>query len=133
MLDMGGAIRVGGDESPPEEFHELRKKGKELRYLLELFGEPTADASVVKPMTKTLKSLQDVLGHHQDREVQIDMLRSLADEVAVLPGGPRALMAMGVLTAQLEKDAAKTRRKFSQVFEEFAGKDQRKLVKDTFA
>jgi CHAD domain-containing protein len=133
MLEMGGAIRVGGDESPPQEFHELRKKGKELRYLLELFGQPTADASVVKPMIKTLKSLQDVLGHHQDREVQIDMLRSLADEVAVLPGGPRALMAMGVLTAQLEKDAAKTRRKFSQVFEEFAGKDQRKLVKDTFA
>ena len=25
---------------PAEDYHELRKKGKELRYLLELFGAP---------------------------------------------------------------------------------------------
>jgi CHAD domain-containing protein len=130
MVEMGRAIEP---DSPSEEFHELRKKGKELRYLLELFGQPTADASVVKPMIKALKSLQDVLGHHQDREVQIEMLRSLADEVAVLPGGSRALLAMGMLTCRLEEDAAKTRRRFAGVFEEFGGKAQRKLVKDTFA
>ncbi|HWD65188.1 MAG TPA: CHAD domain-containing protein [Solirubrobacteraceae bacterium] len=130
MLDMGRAIDA---ESPPEEFHDLRKKGKELRYLLELFGQPLHDSSVVKPMIKTLKSLQDVLGHHQDREVQIAMLRSLADEVAVLPGGARALMAMGMLTCRLEEDAADTRGRFGKVFEEFAAKDQRRLVKDTFS
>ncbi len=32
---MGGAI---DESSPAEAYHELRKKGKELRYLLELFG-----------------------------------------------------------------------------------------------
>ncbi len=130
MLDLGREI---GPDSPPEEFHELRKKGKELRYLLELFGLPTADPNVVKPMIKTLKSLQDVLGHHQDREVQIVMLRSLADEVAVLPGGSRALMAMGMLTGRLEEDAAEIRRGFAGVFEQFGAKQHRRLVKDTFA
>ncbi len=35
MVQMGRAI---DDSSPPEAYHELRKKGKELRYLLELFG-----------------------------------------------------------------------------------------------
>ena len=35
MLKMGGAI---DESSPAEAYHELRKKGKELRYLLELFG-----------------------------------------------------------------------------------------------
>lgn len=129
-------VRMGRElepDSPPESFHALRKKGKELRYLLELFGQPLHDPSVVKPMIKTLKSLQDVLGHHQDREVQIEMLRSLADEVAGLPDGPRALIAMGELTSQLEQDAARTRRKFVKVFGEFAAKEQRKLVKGTFA
>ena len=35
MLRMGDAIEPS---SPAEDYHELRKKGKELRYLLELFG-----------------------------------------------------------------------------------------------
>ena len=68
MLKMGGAI---DESSPAEDYHELRKKGKELRYLLELFGVPLFPQEVVKPMIKTLKALQDVLGRHQDREVQI--------------------------------------------------------------
>jgi CHAD domain-containing protein len=130
MLDMGRQIDAG---TPPEEFHELRKKGKELRYLLELFGQPLYDPVVVRPMIKTLKSLQDLLGHHQDREVQITMLRSLADEVAAQPGGSRALMAMGMLTARLEEDAADIRGRFAGAFEEFAAKHQRRLVRDTFA
>ncbi len=130
MLAMGEAI---GPDSPPDQFHELRKKGKELRYLLELFGQPLHDSSVVKPMIKTLKSLQDVLGQHQDREVQIAMLRALADDVGVLPGGSRALMAMGALSWRLEEDAAELRAEFAGVFKAFAAKDQRKLVKDTFA
>ncbi len=33
-------------------------------------------------MIRTLKGLQDVLGRHQDREVQVALLRSLASEVA---------------------------------------------------
>ena len=41
MLEMGAAI---DSDSPPEDYHELRKKGKELRYLLELFGVPLHDA-----------------------------------------------------------------------------------------
>ena len=81
---MGGAI---DDASPAEDYHELRKKGKELRYLLELFGAPLYPAEVVKPMIRTLKGLQDVLGRHQDREVQVAPLRSLAHEVARRPGG----------------------------------------------
>ena len=40
-------------DSPPEALHDLRKRGKELRYLLELFGSPFADDAVVKPMVST--------------------------------------------------------------------------------
>jgi CHAD domain-containing protein len=129
MVKMGRAIDA---DSPPEEYHELRKKGKELRYLLELFAQPIHDPAIVKPMVKTLKGLQDVLGHHQDREVQMTMLRGLRDAVAAQPGGPAALMAMGVLIERLEEDAAASRAEFAERFSAFAAREQRALVRRTF-
>jgi CHAD domain-containing protein len=129
MLRIGAAIDA---TSPPEEYHELRKKGKELRYLLELFGVPLNDEAVVRPMIKALKGLQDVLGRHQDREVQIATLRSLADEVCVMNGGSAALMAMGLLIERLHQDAGAARAEFAQSFAAFSSAEQRRLVKETF-
>ncbi len=126
-----------GDEidadSPAERYHELRKKGKELRYLLELFGAPLYPPGVVRPMVKALKGLQDVLGRHQDREVQVGMLSSLRDEVLARPRGAGALMAMGALVARLEQDERAARGEFARRFGEFASEDQRRLVEETFA
>ena len=129
MIKMGEAI---DERSAPEAYHELRKKGKELRYLLELFGAPLYPDDVVKPMIRTLKGLQDVLGRHQDREVQVATLRSLRDQVARLPDGAAAVMAMGVLVERLGEDEGAARRAFAERFALFASKSQRKLVKDTF-
>ena len=78
MVKMGQAI---DDDSPAEDLHELRKVGKELRYLLEFFAS-LYPAEVVKPFVKSLKGLQDQLGRFQDREVQANALRELAPEVA---------------------------------------------------
>jgi CHAD domain-containing protein len=125
MVRMGSAI---DESSPAEDYHELRKKGKELRYLLELFGAPLYPGEVVKAMIKTLKSLQDVLGRHQDREVQVALLRSLGPEV----GEPGALMAMGALIGRLAEDERAARGEFAGRFAEFAAKKQRQLVKETF-
>ncbi|MGI8429399.1 MAG: CHAD domain-containing protein [Solirubrobacteraceae bacterium] len=129
MVRMGRAI---DDDSPPEVYHELRKKGKELRYVLELFGS-LYPSDAVKPMIKSLKALQDTLGRHQDREIQRGMLRSLRDEVAALPGGPGALMAMGVLVERLGEDERAARNTFAERFAVFASKEQRKLIKETFS
>jgi CHAD domain-containing protein len=129
MVRMGDAIDA---QSPPGEYHELRKQGKELRYLLELFGVPLYADGVVKPMIKSLKSLQDVLGRHQDREVQAATLRSLGDEVAAAGNGSAALMAMGVLVERLEEDQLAARAQFATRFAVFASKRQRKLVRETF-
>jgi CHAD domain-containing protein len=125
MVRMGDAIDAS---SPAEDYHELRKKGKELRYLLELFGAPLYPGEVVKPMIKTLKSLQDVLGRHQDREVQVALLRSLGPEV----GNTEALMAMGALIGRLADDERAARGEFAGRFAEFAAKKQRRQVKETF-
>ena len=55
------------------------------------------EPKVVKPMVKTLKELQDVLGEFQDRAVQSELLRDLRDELAAEPGGPAALIALGAV------------------------------------
>jgi CHAD domain-containing protein len=130
MVAMGAAIDAA---SAPADYHELRKQGKELRYLLELFGLPLHEPEVVKPMIRALKALQDVLGRHQDREVQVAMLASLRDEVSARPGGPPALMAMGVLVERLDEDAAAARGEFARAFAAFASRRQRRLVRETFA
>jgi CHAD domain-containing protein len=128
MVKEGGAI---DDASPAEALHELRKRGKELRYLLEFFGG-LYPAGVSKPMVKTLKSLQNTLGRFQDRQVQAETLRGLRDDVAALEGGAAALMAMGLLVDRLEAEQAEARAEFGERFAAFAAKPQRRLVKDTF-
>lgn len=128
MVAMGTAV---DETSPPDDLHELRKRGKELRYLLELFGG-LWPAEVVRPMVKTLKGLQDVLGVHQDREVQADHLRDLADELAVQVGGPEALLVLGVLVDQLDAEQHAARAQFADRFAAFASDEQHKLVTRTF-
>ncbi len=129
MVKMGRAIDAS---SPAADYHELRKKGKELRYLLELFAASVYPEETVKPMIKTLKALQDVLGRNQDREVQIATIRSVRDEVSALPDGPAALMAMGVLVQRLAEDGGEARSEFAARFATFASKAQRAEVKETF-
>jgi CHAD domain-containing protein len=129
MLKMGGAI---DDDSPPQSLHDLRKKGKELRYLLELFAS-LYPADVVKPLVRRLKGLQDTLGRFQDREVQAGLLRSIREEVVALDEGAAALMAMGLLVDRLEHEQAAARGEFAERFAAFAAKRQRALVEGTFA
>lgn len=128
MVKMGRAI---DSDSPHEALHDLRKKGKELRYLLEFFAS-IYPPEVTKPMVATLKDLQDVLGRFQDREVQADALRALGDEIAALEGGAAALMTMGVLVQHLGEEQAQAREQFAERFERFAAKPQRRLVKQIF-
>jgi CHAD domain-containing protein len=129
MVAMGAAI---DDTSPAEHLHELRKRGKELRYLLELFGG-LWPGRVVKPMVRSLKGLQDVLGAHQDREVQAAYLRGLAGEVAETTGGPAALLTLGALVDRLDAEQREARAAFAERFAAFAGADQQALVAKVFS
>jgi CHAD domain-containing protein len=129
MVRMGRPIRP---TSPPEDYHELRKQGKELRYMLELFGSGLYPADVVKPMIKALKALQDVLGRHQDRHVQVALLRSLETELATREDGAAASGAVSALIAVLEREEKGARRRFGERFDRFASAQQRALVNSTF-
>src|SRR5918995_1328618 len=128
MVAMGSAI---DEVSPATDLHELRKRGKELRYLLELFGGLWSP-DVVKPLVRSLKGLQDVLGVHQDREVQAEHLRGLAGELAGVSGGPEALLSLGVLVERLEAEQHEARQQFGARFAAFASDDQQRTVARTF-
>ncbi|MEN3303799.1 MAG: hypothetical protein V7603_1 [Micromonosporaceae bacterium] len=87
--------------SPPEVLHDLRKRCKELRYVLELFAG-VWDPQVYRALVKELKVLQDCLGDFQDAEVHRDKVRGYA--AAMLAGhlaGAPTLLAMGELVARL--------------------------------
>jgi len=89
-------------DSPSEQVHELRKRCKELRYLLEVFRPVCADTPH-RALIKQLKALQDTLGDFQDGEVQREAVREFA--AAMMEQGaapPETVLAMGELAAQLD-------------------------------
>jgi CHAD domain-containing protein len=115
MVKMGEAI---DDTSPAQALHDLRKRGKELRYLLELFGG-LWPSSTIKPLVSRLKGLQDLLGLHQDREVQAIQLRTLAPDLTSVAGGAEAILAMGSLVDGLEHQQEMARHRFAEWFGPF--------------
>lgn len=95
-----------GEDSPAEEYHDLRKKAKHLRYALEFFEE-VYDGYSGKPV-KRLKELQDVLGRHQDAVVAAEQLRQLSAEEEF---SHAASFQMGVFAGRYNREAARIKEK----------------------
>jgi CHAD domain-containing protein len=121
-------------DSPPETLHDLRKRAKELRYLLEFFA-PLYDQVAYRKVLSDLKQLQDCLGEFQDSEVQRHEIRDLADAMltdSMLAGraAPAAtLLAMGEIAAKLALSQAEARAEFAARFARFAGPAGRERVR----
>jgi CHAD domain-containing protein len=112
--------RAIDQNSAPESLHNLRKRGKELRYLLEFFA-PLHDPVAYRKVVSDLKQLQDVLGEFQDSEVQREEIHALADAILAERAAPAAtLLAMGELAAHLAVRQAEARADFSRRFTAFA-------------
>jgi len=123
VVKLGSAITPW---APAEQLHELRKRCKELRYLLEIFEpiEPRRTRTRVLPV---LKALQDCLGEFQDSEVQAAAIRTFATEMMTAgTAGPGTLLAMGELAAHLDGDQQHARATFASTFAAFS-KATRKL------
>jgi CHAD domain-containing protein len=109
-----------GEDAPAELLHDLRIKGKHLRYLIGFFQSLFPEGKLL-PLRRELKRLQDNLGDFNDLHVQQLALRSFADEMLKTRGGPpETLMAMGRLMGQLETEQEVERRAFHRRFAEFA-------------
>jgi CHAD domain-containing protein len=115
--------------SPPESLHDLRKRAKELRYLLEFFA-PLHDPVAYRKVVSDLKQLQDCLGEFQDSEVQRHEIHTLADAMLAEGAAPAAtLLAMGEIAAQLALSQAEARAEFAARFGRFAGPAGRERVR----
>ena len=124
MLRQGRAISA---DSPAEQLHDLRKRCKELRYLLEIFAS-VFDPQAYQRALKDLKGLQDCLGEFQDRQVQQEELREFAAQMMADREMPAtALLAMGELAGGIGRAQRRARDEFAERFGEFASpaSDQR--------
>ena len=120
VLAGGAAITA---TSPPESLHELRKRCKELRYLLEIFASLHAPG-VAWRAVQELKGLQDCLGEFQDTDVQRGELRDFAVQMMDERAAPaQTLLAMGEVAAGLARRQRRARAEFAGLFSEFASPD----------
>jgi triphosphatase len=98
------AVKGLGEDSPPEDFHDLRKKGRRLRYALEplqgIYGKPA------QKMVEVLKRLQDDLGYHQDLVVAAAMMH---DEGVTGKLPPQTVFSMGSIAGRYTREAAEIR------------------------
>ena len=108
-------------QSPPESLHDLRKRCKELRYLLEFFA-PLYEPSGYRKVVGDLKQLQDCLGEFQDSQVQREEIHDLAEQMLSERTRPPAatLLAMGELAARLAASQQRARDDFGRRFARFA-------------
>jgi CHAD domain-containing protein len=90
------AVRGLPHEPADEELHAVRKRGKRARYAAELAGR--------KKFVKRAKTLQDVLGEHQDAVVAAQRLRLLAAEAP-----PEQALAAGRLVEREKERRAEAR------------------------
>lgn len=127
-------MRKAGDRisegSPPEDYHEVRKKARRLRYAVEflrgVYGKP-ADAWI-----QTLKTLQDVLGDHQDTAVARENLRELALSSATAHGpelSPHTVFVMGGIYRDYAEREAALRREFPKTYSRVKGNRRKKFQK----
>jgi CHAD domain-containing protein len=119
--------RIGAD-SPPSDLHDLRKRCKELRYSLEIFGS-LHNAAAQRALIDDLKKLQDCLGEFQDTEVQQHAIRTFAAQMLAADASNtatvEAVMAMGRLADRLGERQIVARGTFAVLFERFAGPQPR--------
>ena len=116
--------------SPPESLHDLRKRCKELRYLLEFFGS-LYDPGQHWQAVRELKALQDCLGEFQDMQVQHEEIRVFAAQMMDQRSAPAAtLLAMGEIAAGLAARQQKARSEFAGRFRDFASPAGQSRIRD---
>ena len=116
-------LRKAADRIDPEsgaaDYHQVRIRGKRFRYALEFLADVYPGKT--RSLTKRLAALQDLLGLHQDADVAIERLRSLAvnrDERLERP----TIFAMGEIAERYRHSMMELREQFPAAYGRVAGK-----------
>jgi CHAD domain-containing protein len=115
LLERGRSITP---DTPAAQLHDLRKDAKKLRYLLECFAG-LLPKRARKKYVKRLKALQDNLGEHQDAEVHVQMLRTVAAELHETGAPVDTIVAIGQLTEWLDQQRQAARAEFAERFADY--------------
>lgn len=116
------------DASPAEAIHTLRKTGKRLRYLIELFAS-LYDKRTTRSLVKTLKGLQDNLGTYNDLQVQAAAMSNIAERISARPGHrPGEVLAVEMLREHLISEEEIMRAAFAEDFARYASDKHRARV-----
>ncbi len=132
ISSVGDSVLLAGsaidDSSPAEALHDLRKRCKELRYLLEFFAS-LYDKRLHGALVSALKGLQDNLGTFQDTHVQREAVEGFADRLVTDHHAPAAaLLAIGRLVAAFDEREHAARAEFADRFASFSSdKNRRRL------
>jgi CHAD domain-containing protein len=130
MVKRGCAI---GSDTSAAALHDIRIRGKKLRYLLEFFRSLYSEEAIAR-LVAELKRLQDNLGDFNDYRVQRQSLERFAAEMAEEGSAPvRTQLAMGRLLALLEAGQAAERSRFAKRFHRFASPENRKTFARLFS
>ena len=130
VVKHGSAITA---DSPAEQLHTLRKRCKELRYLLEIFSS-LQDRSAHRRMLRELKALQDCLGDFQDGSVQREAIETFAAEMMVAGFVPaETVLAMGELSVRVDESQRRARSEFADRFAHFTSAKNRKAAEQLMA
>ncbi len=119
-------------DSPAQDFHDLRKSCKKLRYLLEFFQFFYPEKKIGQ-LIKQLKILQDNLGEFQDMDVQNIALKNFAkmmEEKGIKNAD--TYMAMGVLADGMEQRKKELQHAFIDCYKKFSAKKYQQLFKKLF-
>jgi triphosphatase len=123
-------VRKAGERihsaSEPTDYHRLRIRAKRFRYALEFFSD--AYPGETGPLIKRLVALQDALGRHQDAQVAIDRLRTLAS-ARDRPLAKATVFAMGEIAERYRQDMVALRERVPDVYAKVVGKRWRKFDK----
>ena len=114
-----------GRSSPAGDYHRLRIRCKRLRYALEFLSDLYPGQA--EPLLRRLTELQDVLGLHQDADVAIERLRTLArDHADELDTA--TIFAMGEIAERHRREMIDLRRRFPSAYARATGKRWTSLV-----
>jgi CHAD domain-containing protein len=120
-------------DSPLDQFHELRKTCKKLRYLMEFFV-PLFPQQEILPLIGVLKQFQDNLGTIQDLRVQRESLSRFARQIEERGmAQPRTLEAMAWLSDHQGTLQRQAQEEFRARFAAFALEEHRRRFRTLFA
>jgi CHAD domain-containing protein len=113
------------DASPPDALHDLRKRCKELRYLLEHLSS-LYEKSAHREIVGELRQLQNNLGEYQDAENQRRLILQYAEELVAQNAPAKTLVGMGRLDHYFEHRQAVARTQFADHWTRFDSKHTRR-------